>query len=120
MPRAKTGDSYTRHQSISMMPPVKVGGRGSGKTYDQIRALPDGGVYVVGHVRDERLVKAELVAQGRQSNAIRVVALGHLDKLAGLNAPMDMDHYAREVASVKQLEEFALLNRWRRFPAGGV
>lgn len=92
-------------------------GRGSGRTYDQVAALPDGGVYVVAHVQDERQVKDALVSQGRRSDALRVVPVSSLYRLQGLNAPMDMGHYARDVATLEQLEVFAALNRWRAYPA---
>lgn len=52
--------------------------RGSGRTYNQLKNLPDGSIFIVHHGRMASQVRSILVQQGRRSDAIRVYPLSDL------------------------------------------
>lgn len=80
--------------------------RGSGRTYRQIAALPDGAFFVVANWGMRDHVADVLDAQGRAPDAIKVVALSQMDAVTGHRVPVDMDHDARDKASAEQMAQY--------------
>lgn len=94
-------------QQYSLARPVS--GRGFGRTYRALNALPDGGVFVVHSDAFLWYVRVLLEQQGRRTNAVRAVPVRDLDQLRGLSVPVAVDHFVEESAPLEVLAELSLL-----------
>ena len=82
--------------------------RGTGRTYRQLEALPDGGVFVVHTNAMRHHVRRTLNAQGRKSDAVSVrVVTGSMDTdlLRGLSVPLAVDHAVWDAVSPETCDE---------------
>lgn len=72
-------------------------GRGSGRTYNALAGLPDGGLYIVPHYGIAQHCMAVLQQQGRDKNSVKFITIAraeHEDRLRGLHdLPAAVDHW---------------------------
>lgn len=85
--------------------------RGTGRSYKQLEALPDGGLYIVNDISAVWYFRDLLVQMGRSPHAVDFIGLNsHAfeDQLKGNcnGKPIDMDHFARDIASPSQATAF--------------
>lgn len=75
--------------------------RGTGRTYNQLKNLPDGSIFLVNNGQMAGHVRQLLRQQGRRSDAIRVYVLSDLDveSLRGVHhdTAIVTDHHLDEV-----------------------
>lgn len=81
-------------------------GRGTGRTYRAVAALPDGGTYLLHNNALFSDVRRMLVDQGRASNALKLVSLQQLRDNPGLFSGLPVgtvaiDHWVLENATPK-------------------
>lgn len=80
--------------------------RGTGRSYKQLKVLPDGSAYIIADMSSVTYFRDLLAKMGRDPFAIDFYGLSALDggRLLGKHFPaIDMDHFARESGSIKQL-----------------
>ena len=81
--------------------------RGTGRSYNQLEALPDGSAYIIADMSSVGYFRDLLIKMGRDPFAIEFYSLEKTYTLQGKRFPaIDMDHFAREVGSTRQLAEY--------------
>lgn len=86
--------------------------RGTGRSYNQLEALPDGSAYIIADMSSVGYFRDLLIKMGRDPFAIEFYGLQALDydRLRGRRFPaIDMDHFAQEVGSIRQLQTYLKL-----------
>jgi len=90
-------------------PPVSTY-RGTGRSYKQLEALPDGSAFIIASMTSVGYFRDLLAKMNRDPFAIDFYELVHLDRLRGKRFPaIDMDHFAREIATIRELADYLLI-----------
>ena len=102
------GFRWTPPAAIAVLPALSRGPRASGRTYRQLEALPDGGVYIIAGMSAVWYFRDQLAKMGRPRDAVHFVSLQNpwlWEQLRGVKA-LDMDHFAQEIATKSQIVAF--------------
>lgn len=100
-----------RHQVFRLEERIqreRIPGPGSGRTWRQLRRLPDGGIYIVATPGEVRHCEHILRSQGRHPLAVRIISADGprdrlIDKLRGCSGtPYDIDHALFSIAPIDQ------------------
>jgi len=78
--------------------------RKTGRSYNQLEALPDGSAYIIADMSSVGYFRDLLAKMGRDPLSIDFYSIQSLEQLQGQRFPaIDMDHFARESGSAQQL-----------------
>lgn len=93
--------------------------RGTGRSYGQLEALSDGGVYIIADSSSVWYYRDLLAKMGRDPFKVDFIGLPDMEQqLLGRSIPdLDMDHFAREIATPRQAELFWYLRDRLRVPS---
>jgi hypothetical protein len=87
--------------------PAMSGYRGTGRSYNQLGALPDGSAYIIADMSSVGYFRDLLAKMGRDPLSIDFYSIQSLEQLQGKRFPaIDMDHFAREVGDIRQLATY--------------